>query len=177
MKGKPLFLLASVLIAGQLTPAASYAREEAKDTDEDGRPDQWQIFDDQQMVRIERDRDGDGKREITVFLKEGKSERAEVDRNKDGRPDMFRYYQNGQPEKESHDLNFDGRPDTWVFHKAGVKDLMIRDKNFDDAPDAWFYYGESGMKVVGFKQDTDFDGAVDRETGSIPQEETRKPWF
>lgn len=152
-------------------------RMEAKDTDGDGKPDEWRVYQDKTLVRMERDRDEDGRHEIVVYLREGKPIRSEVDRNGDGTPDLVRLMKEGRPEKERGDLNFDGKWDAWVYYnKDGFKDLMIMDKNYDGKPDAYFYYGQSGTKLTGGRVDTDFDGTFDRTFGNVPEKETRGPW-
>ena len=173
----PFFLFFLGLPNFLCAPSAVYAAErvEQKDSDSDGTPDEWKIYDGDRLVRIEKDRDKDGRREAVIFIEQEKPVRAEVDRNRDGRADMIRLYVAGKPEKERFDQDFDGRWDVWVFYKEGVKDLMIRDKNFDGKPDAWFYYAESGSKVVGGRVDGDFDGTPERVFGAVPEKETRQP--
>ena len=157
-------------------PAAAEERLEPKDTDSDGKPDEWRVYAGDRLIRVDRNRNRDGAPEIHIFMEADKPVRAEVDRNNDGKPDMFRSYVNGKPDKEHFDLNFDGKPDAWVFYKEGSKDLVIRDKNLDGKPDTWFYYGESGIKTIGGKADENFDGVVDKTFGSVPEKESRVPW-
>ena len=135
-------------------PAAvqSTQRIESKDTNGDGRPDEWVIYDGETPVRIERDRDGDGRREVVILLEAGKPVRSEVDRSGDGKPDLVQYFKKGKPVREEGDLNFDGKPD------------------------AWFYYDRAGIKMIGGKVDEDFNGTVDRTFGAVPQEEKRTTW-
>ncbi len=165
------------------TVFAAQTREEAKDTDSNGKPDEWRVYlpagrqgEGESLVRIERDRDGDGRREVVVFMEAGKPVRSEVDRNGDGRPDLIQFLKNGMPERGQADQNFDGKPDAWTFYKEGTKDFLIMDKNFDGRPDAWFYYGQAGLKLVAGKIDENFDGTIDRSFGALPADESRQPW-
>ena len=155
-------------------------RVEAKDTNGDGKPDEWRYYqgDGRQevLIRVERDRDGDGRREVVIFFENGKPVHSEVDRNGDGRPDITIFMKDGKPERESADTNFDGKTDVWVYYKNSIKDLMIRDKNFDGKPDAWFYYDKAGLKIIGLILDDNFDGKPDRTSGTVPKTEERKPW-
>lgn len=156
--------------------AAPQPRTEAKDTTQDGKPDEWRFYEEDKLIRIERDRDGDGKREVRVYFTEGKPSRSEVDRNSDGRPDLVRFMEQGRSVRDQADLNFDDRLDAWTYYKENLKDLMIMDKNYDGQPDAWFYYGQGGTKLIGGRVDENFDGKADRTFGAIPEREERKPW-
>jgi len=166
-------------------------RVEEKDTNEDGKPDEWLFYTDGVPVRMERDADADGRRELVIFLeillqegkpvlKEGKPVprpiRAEMDRNGDGKPDFVRVMESGIPVRDKGDYNFDGKWDIWSYYKDGFKDFMIMDKNYDGKPDAWFYYVLAQMRLNGGRVDTDFDGTVDRTFGEVPQQEDRQPW-
>lgn len=156
--------------------AAPQPRTEAKDTTQDGKPDEWRFYEGDQLIRIERDRDGDGKREVLVYFKDAKPIRSEVDRNNDGKPDLTRFMEEGRASRDQADLDFDGKPDAWSYYKEGLKDLMIMDKNKDGRPDAWFYYGQGGTKLIGGRVDEDFDAKPDRTFGAVPEKEERKPW-
>ncbi len=178
MRGAALFL-AAVFAAGTVPALAAEppaGTVEEKDTNGDGKVDEWRTYDGHGMVRIQRDRDGDGKPEGTIYLEAGIPVRAEADRNNDGKPDMIRFYEHGKPARESLDTNFDGKWDAWVYYVNGVKNLLIRDRNFDGKPDAWFYYDETGTRVVGTKSDENSDGVPDKSTGTVPEKETRQPW-
>lgn len=175
-------------------PAPPAERVEPADTDNDGKPDEWKIYQGDLLVRMERDRDKNGKVEVWVYYeqytvppKEGEEGgqprtstrplRSEVDRDGNGTVDQVRWMKEGRPDRELADLNLDGKPDAWVYYnKQGVKELMIMDKNHDGRPDAWFYYGQGGTKLVGGKVDEDFDGTPERMFGQVPPEETRQPW-
>ena len=174
------FLTVACLCWFLLAPAFAQVpqpRSEVKDTNNDGKPDEWRFYEGDQLVRIERDRDGDGKREVSVYFKEASPIRSEVDRNNDGKWDMIRFMEKGQPLQDQADLNFDGRLDAWSYYKEGIKDLMIMDKNYDGQPDAWFYYGQAGTKLIGGRVDEDGDGAIDRTFGAVPEKEERKPGY
>ena len=173
---------AVVLLAGSYPLSVdAVPRSEAADTNKDGKPDEWKIYDEKDhLIRMEKDRDGDGRAEVAIFFDDTqpkpKPVRSEVDRNGDGKPDLVRWLKAGQPEREQADLNFDGKADGWTFYKNGQKDLMILDKNYDGKPDAWFYYGMGGMNLIGGKVDENYDGTFDRTWGLLPTEETRQPW-
>ena len=129
-------ILALVLFGFSVDAACLFAADppagtvEPKDTDGNGVPDEWRIYDGNGKVRIQRDRDGDGKPDVTIYLEATIPVRAEADRNKDGQPDMLRHYEHGVPARESYDTNFDGKSDAWVYDVKGVKNLLIQDKDF-----------------------------------------------
>ncbi|MBI3322435.1 MAG: hypothetical protein HYZ94_02000 [Candidatus Omnitrophica bacterium] len=188
-----MLLLIFACPCSALSQEPAQERVEAEDTDGDGKPDQWKVFQGDLLVRMERDRDQNGKPEVwvhyeryTIPPKEGEEggqprtssrpSRSEVDRDGNGTPDIVRFMKEGRPEREQADLNLDGKPDAWAYYKEGVKEFMIMDKNHDGRPDAWFYYGQGGGKLEAGRMDEDFDGTPDRVIGNPPAEETRRPW-
>ena len=184
-----LALSLSLLLAAA-APVRAEERVEAADTNQDGKPDEWKIYDGQTLVRVERDRDGDGKREVRIILetvevlppeggpprRQQRAIRSEVDRNGDGKPDLVRWMKEGQPDRERGDVNLDGRPDLWSYYRKGTKELTIMDKNHDGRPDAWFYYDPTGVRLSGGRVDENFDGTPDRTFGKVPEREDRQPW-
>jgi len=169
--------------------AAEATRVEAKDTDGDGRPDQWVTYEGPRPVKLERDRNGDGKPDVWATytyplpgaerLPAGRpvSERrgeTTVDRDFNGTPDYWRTEQNGAPVREWGDLNGDGAVDHWTFYAKGRKQWAVMDKNGDGRPDAWFFYGEPGIQVPGMARpiageiDDDYDGKPDKTFGTLP---------
>lgn len=105
---------------------AQQLREEAKDTDGNGKPDRAQV-----------DRNQDGKPDIVLFYKEGKPDRQQADLNFDGKVDSWTYFKNGLKDLAIMDKNYDGKPDAWFYYgQAGLKLIGgIVDENFDGKPD------------------------------------------
>ena len=170
------FSLCLAFLFAVVLAAFAEQRVEEKDTNGDGKIDEWRTYDGKVPIRMERDLDGDGKKELVVFFEKGKPARSEMDRNKDGKIDFLRLMKDGKPEKECADTNFDGKWDVWSYYKDGFKDLMMADKNYDGKPDAWFYYSLGGTKLTGGRIDTDFDGKIDRSFGPAPEKEDRQPF-
>ena len=164
------------------SPGAAPPERESKDTNGDGRPDQWITRVDGKVVTFERDRKGDGTVDLWAtytYPAEGPA-RAQiaVDRNGDGVKDYWRIAAGTRPVREWGDRNFDQQTDIWVFYADdGHKTWAVLDKNFDGRPDAWFFYGGSTPGAMGLggierpsagEMDQDFDGKPDKTVGTLP---------
>ena len=165
-------------------------RVETKDTDKDGKPDQWITWEGKKPVHFENDRDRDGKPDVWADYsysvgKDGKEEVrgfVSADRNHDGKKDFWRLEYNHLIVREWGDLNFDGKTDMWIRYTGdGRKQWVVMDKNFDGKPDLWTYYGEKGegrfdpnmpgmVQPLAVDVDENFDGKSDRVAGSMPKE-------
>lgn len=159
------------LLSLHLQPALAQPQEriEAKDTDKDGKTDEWRIYEGKDLKRMERDRDGDGFKEVVVFFEKNRAVRATIDRNQDGKPDLFRRYDSlGLPESDDGDLDFDGRIDYWAWYRQGLKWVAAQDRNRDGEPNAFFVYDPPTMQVVGGAIDEDGDGLYERQWGAFP---------
>jgi hypothetical protein len=64
----------------------------AVDTNKDGKPDRWEMYDNGVLTRIE------------------------TDTNFDGKPDEWVYAENGKPSKLEKDSDYDGKVDQWVTY-------------------------------------------------------------
>ena len=117
--------------------AAFPVTEYAFDSNKDGRPDKWYVYEDG-YVNVERsDLNFDGKVDFIVeFDKKGKKKYEEMDNNFDGVMDTFYYYEKGVAVKNTIDSNYDGKVDIWIYLQ--------------------------GVYVDRYEQDTDFDGVIDR---------------
>src|SRR4030042_231422 len=95
-----LFLACAVL--------ASALSEYAFDSNKDGQPDKWYIYEDG-YVNIEKsDLNFDGKVDFIVeFDKRGKKKYEELDNNFDGKMGTFYYYEKGIAVKNTIDSNYD----------------------------------------------------------------------
>jgi hypothetical protein len=170
VKGIAVFLFLSSVLC---PPSSVFAAErvEAKDTDRDGKPDEWRIYQGSALVRMERDRDGDGHREVVVLVEKERPVSSTLDRNGDGRPDLFRRYSPaGLPEFDEGDLDLDGQIDYWAWYQQGFKAMAAQDRKKDGEPDAWFFYDPIPQRVVGGAVDEDGDGRYERQWGAAPIE-------
>ena len=69
------------------------AKEAAKDTNDDGKPDHWEFYDENGSVT-----------------------RAEADTDFDGKVDEWGYFENGKLKKAEKDTKHTGKPDTWITY-------------------------------------------------------------
>lgn len=106
MKVRSVFNLRILLIAGAvfygLASGSAFAEEAvggqapapkniASDSNKDGKPDHWQLYD-----------------------QNGQVAKVEVDTNFDGKVDQWAFYENGKIKKAEKDSDYDGKPDQWV---------------------------------------------------------------
>ena len=107
---------------------------EGRDTDTDGRIDEWSV-----------DRDGDGNPELVL---------RDSGYDGDDAPDQVLYDadDNGVVEHSANDTDGDGRLDVWSYdrNQDGHNDLELIDYNHDGVPDGGW-------------SDDNFDGVTDRD--------------
>lgn len=96
-----LSVMTAVFFFGVLSASLSFAEEQseanspapkvaASDTNKDGKPDQWQYYENGQIIR------------------------TEADTNFDGKVDEIGYFTNGKLAKVEKDSDYDGEMDKWV---------------------------------------------------------------
>ncbi|MBI4313406.1 MAG: hypothetical protein HY594_01175 [Candidatus Omnitrophica bacterium] len=187
------FWMAACILSASFAPSAVCAQDprvETKDTDNDGKVDQWITWDGKKPVHFENDRNRDGKADVWGDYQytpaEGGKENAfafvSADRNHDGKKDFWRRERNHLILQEWGDLNFDEKTDLWILYtEDGRKKWAVMDKNFDGTPDLWSFYGEKGegrtdpnmpgiLQPIAIDVDEDFDGKSDRLAGPMPKE-------
>ena len=74
-------------------PEKMIPKEAARDTNDDGKPDRWEYYDEK-----------------------GNVIRAESDADFDGKVDEWGYFENGKLKKVAKDTKHAGKPDTWVSY-------------------------------------------------------------
>jgi antitoxin component YwqK of YwqJK toxin-antitoxin module len=108
-------LLASLGFAEEQPKANSpVPKVAASDTNKDGKPDQWQYYENGQIVRTEADTNYDGKVDHWQTYENGKIVRTEADTNNDGKVDEIGHFTDGKLTKVEKDSDYDGKMDTWV---------------------------------------------------------------
>ena len=93
------------------------------DTKQLGRPDTVYFYDNDKIVREERDEAGLGSITYRAIYQNGRLAKIEKDTNGGGRPDLWIYYDTSQDGeivlKEERDLNGDGIADLWAYYENG----------------------------------------------------------
>lgn len=92
-------------------------REQA-DRDFDGRPEEWDYFEDARIVQSEVDSDRDGMIDTRTYFQNGRVTRVERDTTNRStheawRPNRWEYYDNGRMIRIGYDEDGDGRVDRW----------------------------------------------------------------
>jgi hypothetical protein len=111
--------------------------QKAIDTNNDGKPDQWEERDGGRLISIKADRDFNGTIDYIVSFND-----------------------NGEKKLEEIDFNYDGNMDDYYFYSNGVLKRREIDSNYDQKVDIWVYLTK-GIYVTKFERDTDFDGEID----------------
>jgi hypothetical protein len=115
----------------------AFATDYAFDTNKDGKPDKWYVYDDGHVAVEKSDLNFDGKVDCIVeFEKKGKKTHEELDNNYDGIMDTFFSYENGKLVLEEIDSNYDGAIDLRIYYE--------------------------GIYALKYEQDTDFNGTFDK---------------
>jgi hypothetical protein len=135
----------AILLFIYLPATASFATEYAFDSNKDGKPDKWYVWNDGYVNEERTDLNFDGKVDAVVeFDKKGRRISEKIDNNFDGTFDTFYTYDNGKLVLEEIDSNYDGKIDLKVYM--------------------------DGIYVLKYEQDTDFDGIFDKTRMFGPQE-------
>jgi len=131
------------------------------DTNDDGKMDVFNHYQDGVALRQERDTNFDGKIDLWLTLDaEGAVTQARMDDNHDGQVDLEEEYANGQVVRQQIDSNNDGRFDSHHNYTNGTPVFSQLDSNHDGRIDVWMHYNDAG-NVRRIEQDTDFDGVPD----------------
>ena len=133
-----------------------------RDTNGDGRPDEWREFRNDTLTEHRADRNGDGKADLWEHYKEGIVEKSEADQNFDGKVDVWaKLNKYGQYSYVERDLNFDGRADAWEHMDNGVFVRGEYDLDYDGKPDEWSIVKKD--QVVERQWSLDGTGKVDKK--------------
>jgi hypothetical protein len=93
------------------------------DTRQLGRPDTVYFYDNDKIIREERDETGQGTMTYRALYQNGRLAKVERDSSGVGRPDLWIYYDPSKDGeivmKEERDLNGDGVPDLWSYFENG----------------------------------------------------------
>src|SRR5262245_31414890 len=120
-------------------------RVQTLDTNGDGKPDVWKLY---QIVQ-------QGGQDVDVLTCK------QVDLNHDTKVDEVVVFNDaGNRTMEKFDLDFDGKFDVTVFYEGGHRVREELDTNYDGKSDLWKYY--EGDKLVRVELDRNYDGRVDQ---------------
>ncbi|MFQ5898677.1 MAG: hypothetical protein ACE5JN_10600 [Candidatus Methylomirabilia bacterium] len=104
------------------------------------------IYEEERLVRRERDLDDDGRPDVIVhYGSDGRPARREESSQLDGRIDTWTYYMNGRAERKEADTDGDGGVDLWAFY--GPEGELVRLKSLVDPRRSLTQFYEEG-KVV-----------------------------
>ena len=133
------------------------------DLNHDKKPDVWEYYVNDKLVRKELDINWDGKIDIVRSYNDaGQLSQEVLDLDFDGRPDQTNFYENGVIVKKERDLNYDGKPDLWIYYEKGKIVRKERDTHGSGKIDYWEYWENNQIDRIG--EDLDGDGNVDRWT-------------
>jgi len=132
-----------------------------RDSNKDGKADEYWYYRDGKYVRYEADRNFDGRIDTWDYYgSDGTTERSESDENFDGKPDRFTTYRKGRVTKIEQDQNFDGKIDESFFYNSrGAIERSEIDENYDGILDHWYDYRD-GLSAAS-RMDTDLNGIPD----------------
>jgi hypothetical protein len=137
MKKMLLFSLC-LACAGLAFPLSEYAF----DSNKDGKPDKWYIYEDGYVNVEKSDLNFDGQIDFIVeFDKKGKKKHEEMDNNFDGKMDTFYYYENGIATQTTIDSNYDDKIDIWIYLQGAYVDRYEQDTDFDGVIDKTKIFG------------------------------------
>ncbi|MFQ5682684.1 MAG: hypothetical protein ACE5HC_05355 [Candidatus Binatia bacterium] len=139
----------------------SFKNVEARDSNQDGKPDLWVYYNPkrpEEIVRQEEDINADGNVDTWSYFRNGQLVRRESDTRGDGRADMVYHYQNGKMALEERYEEGSGTPTFRAIYQEGwlVKEEKDLDRN--GKMDLWRYYDPGKEKQVILKEEKDVDG-------------------
>lgn len=144
-----------------------------RDSNGDGRIDEWVFMDGVTAIRGEFDKDFDGKLDRWEYYKDGKINalvkvgtsvrkngkedawaysdangqivRIEISSKQDGKITRREYYENGNLVRAEDDTKGTGRPDKWETYAGGALATVGFDSNGDGKVDRLLTYGPNGV--------------------------------
>ena len=128
------------------------------DSDEDGRIDRWEYYDDQgKLTKVGFSRKDDGKPDAWAFVgADGKPRRIEISSTADEKKiDRWEHYENDALTSAEEDTNHDGKPDKWESYEGGSLKTASFDENGDGRPDRRLTYADGVLVTI----ETDPDAA------------------
>ena len=129
------------------------------DTDEDGKVDRWEYYDNQgRLLKVGYSRKNGGKPDAWAFSDaDGQVARIEISSIADERKiDRSEYYVKGVLVRAEQDTDRDGRPDTWETYENGTLKTAAFDEDRDGRPDRRLTY--SGDRVTLLESEPDASG-------------------
>lgn len=134
-----------------------------RDTDSDGHPNVWEIYENNMMVEQRVDTDGDHILDfITRFDPEELPFSMSLDNDKDGFMETYRTYDKGELSEEMMDHDQDGRYETIVYFMDNIPIYQKIDRNSDGKFDTVTRFKKELPYFQ--KMDSNLNGVLDRFT-------------
>ena len=144
-------------------------RVQTLDTNGDGKPDVWKLYQIQQqngqdvdvLTCKQVDLNHDGKvDELVVFNDGGTRVMEKFDLDFDGKFDVTVYYEGGHRVREELDTNYDGKPDVWKYYEGDKLVRVELDRDHNGRVDQWEYFEGGKLDRIGY--DETGSGQVER---------------
>lgn len=131
-----------------------------KDINQDGKPDQWDVSSQGQLVRVDRDLNFDGAVDSYSYVNgAGELLEEEMDLDLDGKIDVVAYYRNGVLSRKELSVDFTGNISIIKYYDGGKLSRVERDTDNNNRIDVWEYYQDDVKIRTG--RDISGDGTPD----------------
>ena len=133
------------------------------DSDDDGKVDVWNYYENGKLIRQNADKNGDEKADIFIYLQQGNVIRVEADRDGDGFFELTEKYENGRLTLQTIDSDKNQKADITHIIENGIHLRTEVDTDFDGKTDSWTFFDADETPRLTM-EDTDADGIPDKET-------------